>query len=68
VHKPVLAADTAREEGLIMAFIEARNVKELYAEKLAAGVELAQTLTRQAWGGTDLIVRDPDGRRSTVWL
>lgn len=61
VHEPVLAADTAHEEGLVMAFIEARNVKELYAEYLAAGVDLAQKLTKQAWGGTDFIVRDPDG-------
>ncbi|RZT15003.1 hypothetical protein EV649_5784 [Kribbella sp. VKM Ac-2569] len=61
VHEPVLAADTAREEGLIMAFIEARNVKELYAEYLAAGVELAQKLTKHAWGGTDLTVRQLDG-------
>jgi catechol 2,3-dioxygenase-like lactoylglutathione lyase family enzyme len=61
VHQPVLAADAAREEGLIMAFIEARNVKELYAEYLAADVELAQKLTKQAWGGTDFIVRDLDG-------
>jgi catechol 2,3-dioxygenase-like lactoylglutathione lyase family enzyme len=61
VHEPVLAEDAAREEGLIMAFIEARNVKALYAEYLAAGVELAQKLTKQAWGGTDFIVRDLDG-------
>lgn len=61
VREPVLAADTAREEGLIMAFIEARNVKELYAEYLAAGVDLTQKLTKQAWGGTDFIVRDLDG-------
>ncbi|MDX2970711.1 bleomycin resistance protein [Kribbella solani] len=61
VHEPVLAAGAAREEGLIMAFIEARNVKELYAEYLASGVDLAQKLTKQAWGGTDFIVRDPDG-------
>ncbi|MEV4260258.1 VOC family protein [Kribbella sp. NPDC049584] len=61
VHEPVLVADTASEEGIIMAFIEARNIKELYAEYLAAGVELAQKLTKQAWGGTDFIVRDLDG-------
>jgi uncharacterized glyoxalase superfamily protein PhnB len=61
VHEPVLAEVAAREEGLIMAFIEARNVKELYAEYLAAGVELAQKLTKRAWGGTDFIVRDLDG-------
>jgi catechol 2,3-dioxygenase-like lactoylglutathione lyase family enzyme len=61
VHEPVLAEVAAREEGLIMAFIEARNVKELCAEYLAAGVELAQKLTKRAWGGTDFIVRDLDG-------
>lgn len=65
VHEPVFAADAAREVGLIMAFIEARNVKELYAEYVAAGVELAQKLTEQAWGGTDFIVRDPDGNTVT---
>jgi uncharacterized glyoxalase superfamily protein PhnB len=27
----------------------------------ARGVEFAQTLTKQAWGGTDFQVRDPDG-------
>ncbi|MFF0342610.1 glyoxalase superfamily protein [Kribbella sp. NPDC004875] len=61
VHRPVLTADAAREEGLVMAFIEVRNVKELYAEYVAAGVEPAQKLTKQAWGGTDFIVRDLDG-------
>ncbi|TCC45152.1 glyoxalase/bleomycin resistance/extradiol dioxygenase family protein [Kribbella capetownensis] len=61
VHAPVLIPDTARDEGLIMAYIEARNVKDLYAEYLAAGVEPAQKLTKQAWGGTDFIVRDLDG-------
>jgi hypothetical protein len=33
----------------------------LYAEYLAAEVELVQKLTKQAWGGTDFIVRDLDG-------
>jgi catechol 2,3-dioxygenase-like lactoylglutathione lyase family enzyme len=61
VHEPVLVADRAHEEELIMAFVEARNVKALYAEYLAAEVELAQKLTKQAWGGTDFIVRDLDG-------
>ncbi|TDW89890.1 hypothetical protein EV137_3690 [Kribbella pratensis] len=48
VHEPVLAADTAREEGLIMAFIEARNVKELYAE-YSRKVSPALVISRQAW-------------------
>ncbi|MBN1239184.1 MAG: VOC family protein [Gammaproteobacteria bacterium] len=61
VHEPVLIMERAREEELIMAFVETRNVKALYAEYVAAGVELAQKLTKQAWGGTDFIVRDLDG-------
>ncbi|MGZ0146547.1 glyoxalase superfamily protein [Kribbella sp. WER1] len=61
VHEPVLTADAAHEEALIMAFVEARNIKELYAEYLATDVELTQKLTKQAWGGTDFIVRDLDG-------
>lgn len=61
VHQPVLGADAAGEEKLIMAFIEVRNVQDLYAEYLSAGVDLTQKLTKQAWGGTDFIVRDVDG-------
>jgi catechol 2,3-dioxygenase-like lactoylglutathione lyase family enzyme len=61
VHEPVFAGGAAEREGLIMAFIDAPNVKRLYSEYRAAGVEIVQKLTKQAWGGTDFIVRDPDG-------
>lgn len=61
VDEPVFVPGAARREGLIMAFIDAPNVRELYAEYLAADAEIAQKLTKQAWGGTDFIVRDPDG-------
>lgn len=61
VHEPVLRAEAAIREGLIMAFVEAPHVHELYDEYLSADVEIVQRLTRQAWGGTDFIVRDPDG-------
>lgn len=61
VHEPVVLADRAREEALIMAFVEVRNIKALYAEYLAAGVDLTQKLAKQAWGGTDFVVRDLDG-------
>ena len=43
-----------------MAFIPVENVKALYAELAAAGVELGK-LTKEAWGGTEFGVRDPDG-------
>jgi len=61
VHEPALDAEVSRREELIMAYIEAQTVRELYAEFRAAGVEIAQKLTKQAWGGTDFIIRDPDG-------
>lgn len=61
VHEPVFAAGAAQREGLIMAFIDAPNVKRLYSEYQAAGAEIVQKLTKEAWGGTDFIVRDPDG-------
>jgi len=61
VHEPVFAPGAAEREGLIMAFISTPNVRELYAEYLAANANITQKLTKQAWGGTDFIVRDPDG-------
>ena len=59
--RKVFAAGAAEREGLIMAFIDTPNVRELYAEYRAADAEIVQKLTKQAWGGTDFIVRDPDG-------
>lgn len=61
VHESVFDADAARSEGPIMAYIDAPSVRELYSEFRATGVEIVQKLTKQAWGGTDFIVRDPDG-------
>jgi catechol 2,3-dioxygenase-like lactoylglutathione lyase family enzyme len=61
VHEPVFAAGAAEREGLIMAFVDTPNVRELYTEYRAADAEIVQKLTKQAWGGTDFIVRDPDG-------
>lgn len=61
VHEWVLDVDAARREGLISAYIEAPHVRELYSEFQASGVEIVQKLTKQAWGGTDFIIRDPEG-------
>lgn len=61
VHGPVFVAGVAEREGLIMAFVDAPNVRELYTEYRAADAKIVQKLTKQAWGGTDFIVRDPDG-------
>ncbi|GAA1516664.1 glyoxalase superfamily protein [Kribbella lupini] len=61
VHEPVFAAGVPEREGLIMAFVETASVRELYAEYQAVDAEIVQKLSKQAWGGTDFIVRDPDG-------
>jgi len=51
----------AQEKSLIIASIEVSNVQGLFGEFKARGVEFAQMLAKQAWGGTDFQVRDPDG-------
>ena len=61
VHERVLAVGAQDRDGLITAFIEVENVKALYAEYVTAGATFDQKLKKQAWGGRDFIVRDPDG-------
>jgi uncharacterized glyoxalase superfamily protein PhnB len=61
VHQPLFAQMAAQEKSLIVASIEVSNVHTLFEEFKARDVEFAQTLTRQAWGGTDFHVRDLDG-------
>jgi catechol 2,3-dioxygenase-like lactoylglutathione lyase family enzyme len=61
VDEPVFVAGAAEREELIMAFIDTPAVRDLYAEYLVADAEIVQKLTKQAWGGTDFIIRDPDG-------
>jgi catechol 2,3-dioxygenase-like lactoylglutathione lyase family enzyme len=55
------AALAAREESLILAAIEVQDVQRLFDEYERRGVEFAQRLASQDWGGTDFHVRDPDG-------
>lgn len=61
VHEPVFAAGRIEAEGLIMAFLPVENVTALYSELVAASVTISQRLTKQAWGGRDFHVGDPDG-------
>jgi uncharacterized glyoxalase superfamily protein PhnB len=61
VHHPFFAKAAAEQESLILASIEVANVQSLFEEFKAAGVEFPQKLKKQAWGGTDFQVRDPDG-------
>ena len=61
VHHPFFAQAAAEEKSLIAASIEVANVQGLFEEFRARGVEFAQKLRSQPWGGTDFHVRDPDG-------
>lgn len=61
VQQPYFAQTAAQEKSLIFASIQVSNVQGLFKEFKARGVEFAQTLKKQAWGGTDFQVRDPDG-------
>lgn len=61
VHEPNFAKLAAREESLILATLEVRNVKRLFEEYNRRGVDFAQRLVRQAWGGINFHVRDFDG-------
>jgi len=61
VYEPYFAAAAAKEKSHILASIEVSNVQGLFEEFKARGVEFAQPLTKQAWGGTDFHARDPDG-------
>jgi uncharacterized glyoxalase superfamily protein PhnB len=61
VHDPVFAAGRVQQEGLIMAFVAVDDISSLFAEFQGRGAEFAQAPTKQAWGGTDFHVRDPDG-------
>ena len=60
VHHPFFAQAAAQEKSLIVASIEVTNVQGLF-EEFQGSVEFAQRLRKQAWGGTDFQVRDPDG-------
>ncbi len=61
VHKPFFAKAAAQEKSLILASFEVSNVQALFEEFKERGVEFPQKLKKQAWGGTDFQVRDPDG-------
>jgi uncharacterized glyoxalase superfamily protein PhnB len=61
VHRTNFAELAARESSLILATIEVANVKALFEEYEARGVEFPQRLARHPWGGLDFHVRDPEG-------
>ena len=61
VHQPLFAEIAEREPSLLGVSIEVANVQGLFAEFESRGAPFVQKLTKQAWGGTDFHVRDPDG-------
>jgi catechol 2,3-dioxygenase-like lactoylglutathione lyase family enzyme len=61
VREPTFALLAAQEKSLILATIEVGNVQGLFEEFKARQVAFPQTLAKQAWGGTDFYVSDPDG-------
>ena len=63
VHEPVFGSGRIADEGLIMAYLSVDNLKALFAEYQAKGVAFSQKPIKQAWGGTDFHVQDPDGNR-----
>lgn len=61
VCEGVFAGDVREREQLLAASITVTDVKALYTEFTAAGVEFQQPLRRQPWGAREFVVRDPDG-------
>lgn len=61
VQQPGFAQAALRETSLICASIQVGNVQGLFEEFKARGVKFTQKLTKQAWGGTDFHVQDPEG-------
>lgn len=61
VAHPNFAALAAMEGSLILASVEVDDIRVLFAEFEARGVEFPQRIVKQEWGGTDFHVRDPDG-------
>lgn len=63
VHEPAFVAGVVDREQLIAAFVNVDDIESLYAEYLAAGVEIHGELKKEPWGGSGFAVCDPDGNR-----
>lgn len=61
VDRPNFTELAAREGSLILALIRTDDIGALFEEFRERGADIVQPPTKQAWGGTDLDVRDPDG-------
>ncbi len=63
VHEPVFKDGVREKEQLLAAFLDVDNIKSLFAEFKAAGVDFAQPLKKEPWGASAFVVLDPDGNR-----
>jgi len=64
MDRPVIDPELREREQLLSADMgvdSADEIKQLFLEFQAAGVEFQQTLMRQPWGAKNFVVRDPDG-------
>ena len=61
VHVPVFNEAANGEDSLITATIEVDDVAALFAEFQPRHVGIVQPPTKQPWGGTDMLVREPGG-------
>jgi catechol 2,3-dioxygenase-like lactoylglutathione lyase family enzyme len=61
ICEPVFVGDIREREDLLAASITVDDVKRLYLEFRAAGVEFYQLLRTEPWGARTFIVRDIDG-------
>lgn len=61
VRESPFVAGIAERERLICAFLEVNDIKSLYAEYVAAGVESLGRLEKEPWGKLGFTIGDPDG-------
>ncbi len=64
VDMPLIDQERRERESLLSAAITVattEEIKQLFVELQAAGVQFHQTLKHQPWGARNFIVRDPDG-------
>jgi catechol 2,3-dioxygenase-like lactoylglutathione lyase family enzyme len=61
LDEPAIRPELQEREHLLSASITVDDVKLLFLEFQAAGVEFQQTLKTEPWGARTFVVRDPDG-------
>jgi catechol 2,3-dioxygenase-like lactoylglutathione lyase family enzyme len=64
VCAPVFVGDIREREQLLAASMtvgSATEIRQLFLQYQAAGVDFLQTLKQEPWGARTFIVRDPDG-------